>query len=532
MTQPAPPGAPSPQSRDGLASVILIDRRDDLAAICGRVDTAPTYAVVVHAPDGNRQLSTQLGMRRLIRHAEETGRIIAIATASRGVAGRARQANVAVARAPELVRWDSGGRRVFRLGAFSLLFPSVGHYIKLIALAALLAAAVVALFTVLPTADVSVVPPVSMLDEKLTLVAVPGRDSIDYETLKVPASEVTSTHRLTLAAKTTGKVQVGTRKARALVAMANTSAADVVVPLGAVVLAAPDNQPFVIDQETTVPAGKTAIQQVSAVNVGTKGNVAAGALTKFEDARFTSLRVSNAQPATGGTVEERPGVAATDLAALTLLAKDLEKSDAVKRLILAGRTGDAVVLRTARVAATPGTLTPPVGGEGDLVLLEVNVVVSALAIKGGTLEQLAVRRFSGRATGGGILVPGTVSAIETGAKQKDEDETYAGEFTIAAGFTKGLTVDAIRSAVRGKSGAAARSALRERFAVEDANIDLTPGWAPWLPRFDFRIDVALRAATPVPSPSLTPAPTNASTTPSTRTAAPAASATPAATTRP
>ena len=48
-----------------LASVVLIDRREDIAAICGRVDIAPTYAVVIHAPDGNRQLSTELGMRRL-----------------------------------------------------------------------------------------------------------------------------------------------------------------------------------------------------------------------------------------------------------------------------------------------------------------------------------------------------------------------------------------------------------------------------------------------------------------------------------
>ena len=58
---------------EGLASVVLVEPRDDVAAICGRVDTAPTFAVVVHAPKGNRQLSTELGIRRLARHAEDSG---------------------------------------------------------------------------------------------------------------------------------------------------------------------------------------------------------------------------------------------------------------------------------------------------------------------------------------------------------------------------------------------------------------------------------------------------------------------------
>ena len=202
MTQP---GFTPAQSTDGLASVILIDRRDDLAAICGRIDTAPTYAVVVHAPDGNRQLSTQLGMRRLVRHAEESGRIVAIATASRGLAGRARGANIAVARQPELIRWDSAGRRVARLGPFSLLVPSAGRYLRLFLIAALIASALVATVTVGPSADVTVSPPVTRLEERVTLVAARGRESIDFAALKVPATDVESTHIITLAAKTTAE---------------------------------------------------------------------------------------------------------------------------------------------------------------------------------------------------------------------------------------------------------------------------------------------------------------------------------------
>ncbi|MCC7089117.1 MAG: hypothetical protein IT295_08180, partial [Dehalococcoidia bacterium] len=36
---------------ESLASVVLVERSEDIAAICGRVDGAPTWAVVIHAPD-------------------------------------------------------------------------------------------------------------------------------------------------------------------------------------------------------------------------------------------------------------------------------------------------------------------------------------------------------------------------------------------------------------------------------------------------------------------------------------------------
>ena len=68
--------------REDVASVVLVERPEDVAAICGRVDAAPTWAVVIHAPEGNRQLSTELGMRRLIHHAQDGGKVIAIATRS------------------------------------------------------------------------------------------------------------------------------------------------------------------------------------------------------------------------------------------------------------------------------------------------------------------------------------------------------------------------------------------------------------------------------------------------------------------
>src|SRR5690606_21195862 len=101
-----------------------IERAEDVAGVCGRLDTAPTWAIVIHAPDGNRQLSTELGMRRLLRHAEESGRMVAVATRSSSLASRARGLGVPVARKPDHIRWDAPGRVVWRLGGMSIAAPN------------------------------------------------------------------------------------------------------------------------------------------------------------------------------------------------------------------------------------------------------------------------------------------------------------------------------------------------------------------------------------------------------------------------
>ena len=41
----------------------------------------------------------------------------------------------------------------------------------------------------------------------------------------------------------------------------------------------------------------------------------------------------------------------------------------------------------------------------------------------------------------------------------------------------------------GLSPEAAEAELGTRYALDDVEIDLTPGWAPRLPRFGFRLDV-------------------------------------------
>ncbi len=85
-------------------------------------------------------------------------------------------------------------------------------------------------------------------------------------------------------------------------------------------------------------------------------------------------------------------------------------------------------------------------------------------------------------------------AVETGARKvEDESGTYTTEFLVRGEFARGVDSAAIEDAVKGSSTEGARSALASDYGIEDAEVDLSPGWAPRLPRFGFRIDVELRA---------------------------------------
>lgn len=481
---------------EGLASVVTVDRADDIAAVCGRLDTAPTYAVVIHAPGGNRSLATELGMRRLQRHAEESGKIVAIATRSLALGNRARQVGIPVARKPEQVRWDAAGHRVVRVGRWSMVTPRVGGYAQVAVILVVLAVFAALALTMAPSADVIIVPPADTISEVVTVTASPKLDAIDFGAMKVPARRLSSTQRVTLALKPSGKVQVPTQPAKVVVAITNGSSADVTLPAGTVFLAAPDQQPFLLALDTRVPAGQTVTQGVTASRLGSVGNVPPGAISSFEDPRYKQFRVTNAEAGVGGASEERIGVDQKDVLALRNLAQDLQKSDTVRRTILVARPHDAVFLHTAEVTVEVGDPRPALGTPADLVLLDADVTVTVLAIPAGTLEELALHVL-GSKQGKGEFIPGSVTAVETGATQADaEDGSVTTEVRLSGLFARNVTRSDIEEAVKGKSPGEARSILKERYGIEDPDVSVSPGWAPWLPRFDFRIDVELKGPTP------------------------------------
>ena len=496
-----PPGAVDDQDGDAeagddasLASVVLIDRREDIAGICGRVDTAPTFAVVLHVPRGNRQLSTELGMRRLQRHVEDSGKVIAVATGNAALAARARQVGIPVARKPEHVRWDSGGRRVMRVGHSTWRLPVLGRYVQVAVLLAVALFFLVAAATVAPSATLTVYPASETVSRTVTLTASPDAAAIDFDSLTVPSTKVSAQQRMTLAQKTTGTVSVGTVPAKATLRITNPTASDMDVPASAVVIGgtAADPVQFALDNGVTVPAGGSVSVSATALRLGGAGNLGPNLISAWADPKYKALAVANPAASAGGQNEDRPAIAAGDLVAIRDLANQLQKSDTVKDILASSRPHDAVFLTTAETKVDFPDPAPSAGTPADIILMNVDVTVTAYAVLEDTLDKVASHLLSAD-QGSGQLLQGTITATETGARQVDASTgTIRTEVNIRGQFVRDISADKLKDAVKGKSPDDARSTLNTMYGIQDANVSLSPGWAPWLPRFSFRIGVDLK----------------------------------------
>jgi hypothetical protein len=487
----------APPPAQDVASVVTVDPNEDVASICGRVDGASTWAVVLHAARGNRQLSTELGMRRLLHHCEDSGKVIAIATGSGSLASRARELRVPVARRPQHIRWDSGGRHVVRVGRLNIAAPSIGRWVQVGIIAAVAFGGLYLLLAMAPSATVVAYPPTETVSEVVSVTASESRTQADFAGLQLPASRVSTEQKFTLAARTTGTAQVGTAPAKVAVTITNSTSAAVVVVDHTIVLAGPDFFQFATDETVTIPANGSAPITATALTPGIAGNVPAGAVAGWQAEKFRFLKITNPAAAAGGVSEPRPAVDPRDVLTLNDLARALQSSETVRQVLLDSRPRDAVFLGTTESTLTLSDPKPAVGSPGELVLMEVTVKLSALALDERTLAGLA--NYVLEARGGGQFVPGTFRARETGARQVDaETGLVKADIQVQGELARGVTSEQVREAVKGKSKEDALSTLSRRYGIQDADVRLS-GWAPRLPRFSFRIEASLAAREPTVS---------------------------------
>ena len=489
--EPAPeePEPVAPVAERELASVVPISRHEEIAGICGRIDVAPTLAVVLHAPSGNRAMAEELGMQRVVRHVRASGRVLAVATRSGTLARRARAQGVPVSWNPRKVHWGSGGKVVIGMGPLTVLVPPFGRYASYLALALFVLAVAAALFTAGPSAAVTVYPPTTTVEGLAVVRVSPRIDEVDLERLMVPATVVAIEREVLLAVPATREMIQGVTPATATLRIANPTASAVAVPAGAVVFSSPGFVAFEVDVAVNVPAGGNAFAPVTARSPGVGGNVAAETITQWRSTELAVLTATNPDAATGGTDAPRRAVAPADIRALESLAEAIGQGTPPAELLAGARPGYGIIVRSATVTVALGEPSAQPGEVADAVYMEVRTTIEALAIPPEALETLA-RALLESPGGLSELVPGAVLAAETGERQIDHpDGSFTSEIRLTAEFPEGPTPDEVADAVMGLSPEAAEAELGTRYALDDVEIDLTPGWAPRLPRFGFRLDV-------------------------------------------
>ena len=156
--QPSPrrAAAPLPWGRDFAAAVV--HRDDGLNSIFGKLDAADSPRVALVAPHGNTELAKPLGMRRLRRYIDHSGKDVIIVTHSSAVRARAHEVGLAVAGNVKRVDFERYGRSGVRFGGVIVPLPGLGLLLRLATIVIAVAVLAAAVLLYLPKATVTVYP--------------------------------------------------------------------------------------------------------------------------------------------------------------------------------------------------------------------------------------------------------------------------------------------------------------------------------------------------------------------------------------
>lgn len=496
---PLPPEGPSdsvPSGAVGFATVV-IDRADDLPDVFGKIDTAASARVALLAPRGNRELATPLGMRRLIRHVERSGRDLVLVTRSRVLRLRAREEGLPAVSSLRRVSF-SGRPRGLQLGWITLRPPALGTVLALLFAAATALLGGVVLFGYLPAARVTVYLPVEPLDDVLEITADTRASEVNVTRAVVPARRQEVALTRTLVGPATGSTMVPAEHAAVALVFANRTSQPVRVPKGTVVVAS-TGMPFTVGNDVDLPGRVGASGEAIALaqRPGTVGNVPRNTVTRIEDPGLSRVvSVTNPSPGEKGADVRQPVVSEGDVQLLRDAAAAYLLG-AARREVGAGQApGDVVFTDGARLEIEDCTPLPPAGQIARYVELTCRARASLLVVARKDLQQVYIERLRPRLAPDRMLLADT---FRTTVDQAGQFDATLDRLTVPVhiGVLAAPAVDrgALKRELTGKTREGAERVLHQRLQTSlPARVEL-PGWAPWLPRVSSRIELVFK---PVP----------------------------------
>ncbi len=196
---------------------------------------------------------------------------------------------------------------------------------------------------VMPSATVTVYPPIHRLDTTVPMTASLAVDRPDNDIGLVPGRYVISALEISRTGPTTAKKLLPTQKATGVLLAVNQTQSPIAIPAGTIVQTGTGQAiRFVTTEEVTVP-GSSQYQQpipIESLEPGKAGNVPSNSITNIAGPFAFQLWITNPQPTSGGTSELLSVVSQADIdrlqaqllaeaesSAHQILAKELENSE-------------------------------------------------------------------------------------------------------------------------------------------------------------------------------------------------------------
>ncbi|MGD9890935.1 MAG: baseplate J/gp47 family protein [Dehalococcoidia bacterium] len=481
----------------GAFATVAIDRYDDLPAIFGKIDSAPSPRVALVAARGNRELQRALSMRRLQRHLDLTGKDLILVTRSRALRLRAREEALPAVGSLRRVNFHTYGRDGLRLGPLTIPLPSLGAIVGLMVLVATLLGAAAVVFWFLPKAEVTVFLPATAGQDTFDIVLDGQATVVNVETGTIPARrrEVLVTRSIFRAA--TGIAQIPSDHAAVALRFTNRTNAPLVVPKGTVAVANGGIR-FTVANDVDLPRPNASGDVVAlAQQPGVAGNVPPNSIVTVEGDLAGRVAVTNPAPGEKGTDTPTQVVSEADVEGVRQFVEPILIDAAVQDLLLRFAESSTVFGASARVEIIEVKPSPAVNFPAKYADVQVTGRVSVLTAEDVDLQQLYVSRFRPLIPPDAMLLEDqfTTTVLRTGELEPESDRLPV---TIEARALTAPFVDraALEESLTGESKKGVEAIVGGIVnSPVPPLVKLSPGWVPRLPRRADRIEVTF-----VPSP--------------------------------
>lgn len=480
-----------PRLVPGAYAAVVIERGDDLASVFGKIAAAASPRVALVARRGNRELSTQLGMRRLQRHLDLSGRDLILVTRSRSLRLRAREEGLPAVGSLKNVDFDRGPG--LHLGWVTLRLPALGALLAVAIFTIAVALGVAVLLFYVPTATVTFSVPVETVGDAVDIVADTKVADVNVTKGIIPAHRREVTVSRTIPGPATGNIATPVETAIVGLTFSNKTARAINIPKGTVVSTANGVQ-FSTNSDVSLAArlGATADVQATATAPGSGGNVPANAANRLDAALAAVANVTNRNPGERGSDKNTRVVTEQDVNFIKEVALPYLIDQAKKELV-AKLGGNETVFSDGARAEFVGecTSSPPIGQEARYVELVCTAKVSMISAVNEDLKEVGLNRFQPRiAENKAILEDGfKVTADQAGTHDETFDRLTV---TTRMSFPVGPLIDReeLRKALAGKTKDSVERETRLRVPGVSTPVqtDLS-GWAPWLPKRENRIQI-------------------------------------------
>lgn len=476
-------------------AAIAIRRDDDLASVFGKISAADSPRVALVAPRGNRELATQLGMRRLQRHLDLSGRDLILVTRSRVLRLRAREEGLPSVTSLKRVNFERHGSGL-HLGWVTLRLPTLGALLAVAVFVAAVALGLAVLFWYVPSATVTVLVPVETVGDTVQLIADTKATDVNIERGVVPARRREIMVTRTLPGPVTGSSLVPQDHAAVGLTFSNRTNRAITVPKGTVIHATTGMQ-FTLAADVALQPriGATGEALALAQRPGTPGNVPRNSATRIDGAMNNDVAVTNPNPGEKGTDVRQSVVSEQDVQFLRGLAEAYLADAARKEFLARFAASETVFADGATIELTECAPAPAIGQAARYVEVTCTARATTLMVRDEDLRRIYVDRFSKKISPDRMLLE---DRFTTTVDLPGQHDATFDRLNIAVRVSNLVAPLVDRSRLRdtlsGKSRESVDTTVRELVDTPHSPEVKLAGWAFWMPKQSSRITIDVRPA--------------------------------------